>query len=917
MRFKWIKLVGYGGIWQGMLKKEIYIDFTKTNSKIITILGDNGSGKSTLLKALSVFPDDNSMFLPEYAEKSGCILDGDMEYEFRCEHPVRESVNKFTGENIIERKTTKAYIKKKGPNGFVELNPNGTVSSYKDIIEAEFKLDSNFMTLSALSTEEKGLVDKTPSERKKYFNAVIDQVVVFNNINKVLTKRNSINKSMMNNLMTKIDSIGDEESVNATLLSINQRLSSLRNQRDQFIKDMAEKDSTIKLLDPDLSIQTLYQSIQVELETIDSEIKRLNSSLEYLLTQNKLSPVSLEDANKLYVSSTKEIEVTKDKINELESSLEDFMRRREDESRTIQLKVQRLDSLKSEMNYMDIENMIRDCEESIKRFEKIFDDIHIKNAIDISKDEYITGLNTLNDIKDMIDGFKSFRYTHTISNAVNYILNNKSPAANKAENESRIDFLKHMEQEKSKEYASLSASKSIIDTLSLRDSKCKINSCGFVSEALELKKQYPNIDKTLIDINDELSNIRNEIKSLEEENKEIDECLLAIRDLNIILRNIHNNKSIIGKLPIADIFLNERIFLEKVASNDTFNEITQIYQHINYANMFEEYKKATDTLYQLQADKKIYDSKNEVIDELNKDINEIQEKLSGITDVIVSQNEKISELKERMMYLEGLITTLNTIISILEKLRDCDTKQNEYNGKLKTISNNMKKIQDNLNEKEKIQLSIQNVESQLGPLEQDKNKLEYGLKMLDQYKQELDGITSSYNKIEVIKKYSSPTKNGIQNLFIKVYMNQTLKLANEILSLFFDGQLMLTNYNITENEFAIRCYSMFSNMEVDDISTCSRSQRTMASLSLSAAMMQQSSTKYNIFKLDEIDEGLDAANRLMYIDALNKILDILQIEQCVIISHSSELNIGNVGVIKLRTSETSVIGNGGEIIFQA
>ena len=78
MRFKWIKLVGYGGIYQGILKKEIYIDFSKTNSRIITILGDNGSGKSTLLKALSLFPDENSMFLPEYAEKSGCIVNGDM-----------------------------------------------------------------------------------------------------------------------------------------------------------------------------------------------------------------------------------------------------------------------------------------------------------------------------------------------------------------------------------------------------------------------------------------------------------------------------------------------------------------------------------------------------------------------------------------------------------------------------------------------------------------------------------------------------------------------------------------------------------------------------------------------------------------------------------------------------------------------
>ena len=203
----------------------------------------------------------------------------------------------------------------------------------------------------------------------------------------------------------------------------------------------------------------------------------------------------------------------------------------------------------------------------------------------------------------------------------------------------------------------------------------------------------------------------------------------------------------------------------------------------------------------------------------------------------------------------------------------------------------MKKIQENLTEKDNYILNINNIDAEIKPLQQDKDKLVYGLKMLDQYKQELDQITQSYNKIEVIKKYSSPTKNGIQNLFIKVYMNQTLKLANEILSLFFNGKLLLTDYVVSENEFSIPCYSSFSNMQVDDISTCSRSEKTIASLSLSAAMMKQSSSKFDIFNLDEIDEGLDAANRLIYVDALNQVLDILNIEQCIIISHSSEIRI--------------------------
>lgn len=918
MKFKWIKLIGYGGIWQGILQKEIYIDFTKTNSRIITILGDNGSGKSTLLNALNIFPDDNSMFLSEYAEKSGCIIDGDVEYEFKCEHPIKESVDRVTGQTVIERKTTKAYIKKKGPNGYTELNPNGTVSSYKDIIEAEFKLDPNFLALSALSTEDKGFVQKTPGERKRFFNSIIEQVVVYNNINKILTKRNSINKSMMNSLMNKIESIGDEESVNASLQSLTQRINALNIEKENIIKTIAEKDSTIRLLDPDSSIQNLSSTVQAELEIIDTDMKRLEENLRYFLTQNNLSSLTLEEANKLYSNCKTEVELKKEKISQLEKNFEELMTRSEEESRAIQLKTQRLESMKIDVNHVDLNEAIERYTEIVNRCEKAFQDMKIKKAISVSKDEYVTGLETLKSIKEMIDGFKSFRYTHVIYKAVDFMNSNVNVQVMKMDNETKIEKYKQSLKSLENAYAELVANEKVINSLSMRGKGCKIDSCGFISEALALEKTYPDIKKTIMSVSEDISTTTEEIKRLEEENKELDECLLAIKDLQIILRNIANNKSIISKLPNSELFLNTDTFLSKVVNNDSFDEINEIYQYINHANVFEEYKIAKDSLHQLEIDKKIYDSEDKIVEELNADIAQIQERLKGITDSITSNNNEISKLKEEILNTQSLLEALDTIINILNKIKDLQLKKEDNESKIKTIKNNLDKININLSERNNCELRIQTIESNLKPLIADREKLVYGLQMLAQYNEELQTITESYNKIEVIKRYSSPTKNGIQTLFIKVYMNQTLKLANEILSLFFNGKLLLTNYVITENEFSIPCYSSFSNMQVDDISTCSRSEKTMASLSLSAALMKQSSSKFDILRLDEIDEGLDAANRLMYVEALNEVLDILGIEQCIIISHSSELNIGNVGVIKMRTSSaTGVIENNGQIIFSA
>ena len=109
---------------------------------------------------------------------------------------------------------------------------------------------------------------------------------------------------------------------------------------------------------------------------------------------------------------------------------------------------------------------------------------------------------------------------------------------------------------------------------------------------------------------------------------------------------------------------------------------------------------------------------------------------------------------------------------------------------------------------------------------------------------------------------------------------------------------------------------MDTGIEVDDIKSCSRSEKAMASLALSAAMFKQASTKYNIFRLDEIDDGLDSNNRIGYINVIDNILDILEIEQCIMISHSSELGLRNVDVIRLMVDNDSIIGNEGNVIFE-
>ena len=159
MKYLRAEFKNYIGFYNGMGLDKIEIDFTKCQHNIVLIMGANGVGKSTLMEHLNPFPDSSSSFIPNKTAEKRLILfnNGDV-----------YNINIISPADLKGRKTTKAYIQKNG----VELNDNGNVTSYKDIIFSEFELDSNYISLSRLSSTDRGLGDKTPAERKRFTSRI-------------------------------------------------------------------------------------------------------------------------------------------------------------------------------------------------------------------------------------------------------------------------------------------------------------------------------------------------------------------------------------------------------------------------------------------------------------------------------------------------------------------------------------------------------------------------------------------------------------------------------------------------------------------------------------------------------------------------------------------------------------------------
>lgn len=859
-------------------------------------MGKNGSGKSTIEDALTPFPDPVSKYLPheEGLKEIEYIMNDGTEYKIRIEYPINK---------MGERIQTKAYIEKNVNGNIIELNPNGNIGSYKDVLYNEFYLDSNFIALSQLSVENRGLVEKTPAERKKFVanGAIINSIEVYNNIYTTLNKRSSIFKSMINSIVAKIDSIGNEENIVSTLVSLDNRIKRLEINKNQLTKELSDVESIVKLTDPNGELQHKYSALQVQIKSIQDELDTINLFLKQIDSKSKNEPYSLmtslencilyeKELNRKIIKLQSEIDQTKDQI---QSSLVS----REEESKSINLKVTRLKALQSEYNYQDLLEEMKKTKKNISDDLAMFQSIGVSPETTISKDEFVTGLNTLKLLKEQVDIIRSYHYDSEIQVAVDYELNGKSIMDDIHKVESKIDELTLQKMEVRENIKYYNGLMDRLDILDQRPETCTIDTCSFIKDALDAKKEQPEIKlEELYELQKDLIVQYEKFSEKESFLKNVSKVSYSIQ---IIIRYINNNRTILDKLPNGHIFSDENEFLNRLLNGSTFDDINILYQYIDQANVFEDYKYNLEVLKSLESEYKIYQSKTIIIEEIENDIESIQIKLDKITKEIDTKNQIILEKQKELQRSHSCIEVLiNTKDKYIHK-KELESSLREKLSELELIANKMKEIEESIQRINTINQSILNIDNELIPIKNERDKLKFSMDRLVEYKSELQVYQDKYEKIELIKKYSSPSKAGIQNLFIEVYMGQTLNLANQLLSKLFNGTLELDRYIINDKEFRIPCKSLESSIVNDDISSCSTAQKCMISMIISFALLKQGSTKYNILRLDEIDGGLDQDNRAMFIDVLNEIMDIMEVQHCIMISHSSEAVLEDTDIILL------------------
>ena len=270
----------------GINKKEITLDFSNCDKKINIFIGKMGSGKSSILGQLQPFSSYGSLDVRNQQpliipEEDGIkeIIYSHYDIEYFIQH-------KYIWNSKTLTHNVKSYISKNG----VELNENGNVSSFKELIKIEFGIDQNFLRLIRLGPNVANLINMKSTERKKFISTLLKDTEIYTMLYQKLSEDHRNINSMISMLSNKLIGLNSD------------KLEDMKKEKENLSEDI--------------------ESLQINQKNISDKISKLNGINSTLLNESKSISeyksliLSLSDKYNSYINRLNDINDILNKINE-------------------------------------------------------------------------------------------------------------------------------------------------------------------------------------------------------------------------------------------------------------------------------------------------------------------------------------------------------------------------------------------------------------------------------------------------------------------------------------------------------------------------------------------------------------------------------------------------------------------------
>lgn len=871
-----MKLTNFIGIYLGTGLKEFELDRSKSNNNIILLIGDNGSGKSSIISEMTPFPLEHMGARNKSRILKDCV--GIKELDYLVDGYVLYKIK------IIydPAKSTKCFITKYIDSKEIDLNPNGNVESYMEVIEHELHIKKNYTNVGYLcgSGNSKNFISMTPTERNNYISEWMPEIAEFLDAFKISSKVLSKFKKDIDNYNKQI---GTMSTINYEL-----ELNFLNSNIENITKQLKEIESKIVQLntyqDQILPNVKEFKYISTCVYEYKEYVNKHNMKLRDL--EEKYKSLINIDLNGNIDAKTLEIE---QKINNLHDKLIHI-------DETIAILSSEIASNESLLNNDEkLTNMdIQTIHDSIYRNKENLNSIQesikdYKEKYNLSEDElklYLENHNTFMNFYQKLDAQFLYLNNFISLDSIQNMDNLEESISNKEKRLSTLiemdktcnDKLTFVNNEIYKyEHGNLDT-----EILMKRPKFCLNHKCGIVEELLK----YLNPKDNLKDLYDNSKQLLEESSKIKEEKQLIEQSLSDFKKgLNYykeIIDYLYRNNSIVSMMPnvLMDYFVKEpsKIYI-------SFNEIKMlmedIYEYSSIINKKIEFERTIKDLENL---------KNMVTnnDKIQSKINELNSKYENNRNIKMKLIEEINKSTE----IYNIYKNARNIIN------ERDTEYNNYNIE----TENLKKWKNVLHIWNKSTYIYNSNKNYLeNTLLVQKTDLENELMNLNKKRDEMttffiskrqiesmrNEIQEKFNRVNILNKIWSP-KVGYPSWKIEEFLNDLTIKTNSDMNSMWGSDLKIKEFKLDASEFSIVMEK--EGVEIKDASLCSQGERETINAAISFSIIESNieNNGYDVLRLDEVDGPLDEKRRIGFIDMIQNRVNEMNCDSCFIITHNGE-----------------------------
>lgn len=867
MKITLLELTNFAAIYVGLRRERLRLDFSKFDNIITIIVGEMGSGKTTILSQLHPWSNIGVLDERNSDQMIRSEKDGIKHIIFKDGDDVFDIVHKYTWTK--DHHSTKSFFKFNGE----ELNPNGNVSSFKDLVTRFMGVDQSYLRITRLGPNVSNLIDMPWNQRKSYVASIIENVDIYTNI--LVEIRNMIKTcdAELSALTKQVMGVTDEA------------LATMKIQLIELDKAITDTSSKSYVVYADIQ-QISYENTSI-LAKYDNDIKSAKEKTSDRLSryrnkqsdlQSKLSELDNGlDINKVIMDIggiSANIDTTKQNRSLLEEQYNSLS------VQISQLETKKMNSADSRYlqdlvsNYEDLVKKVSLYNEQLANYKVILSSAEINNLIaDIrTLDELIFNTRAYN--KKIVESIITSKYNDPVSYAKEQTTKLQDRIIRLKRQISNLRFIDSYD-------VTSELPKVTMDT-------CLI--CPYYTTHPNVAKQMNSgkLEAKLKSINDEISECQSRIDLYEDYavvKSKIDQCTK-------LYYSIKPNVQKLGALKTADI--NSILLAEKSVWYDYDKIITELELAVNYNDR----NVISSKLIELKAEIDKYQNLN--LDEVVNQIRDKSDLLADTKAAIRECDETITKLDDELAHLNelmnnyGIIDDMKNDLAVVEKLiSDDDLLLDEINKDMSKLSTNEADLLDLKSRFDQLQ---QNYEED----KRNYEKLSNTINIIETSKTQINDLQEKKYIYELIKDASSP-QTGIPLLYVQLFLNDCISITNQLISMVLDESVEIMGLDLSKPDMKIPYRKNGQIME--DVKSASQGERAAISLALSFAFMHKclamnkGDFNYNILLLDEIDAPFDSNARDKCIQILAQQIKVNNVEQVFFITHNDRYDGYPVNVI--------------------